>query len=119
MVLSFESSERNTRRRKHPRNDRFPSWTGLIRPGGLCFFHVEFWPVAPLRDGVGLNCQNQATPGSAICAHFARKAETAPSIALSWKYNDTASTTPLLVSAVPREAPTPFAATARFAMAGN
>src|SRR4029077_5457341 len=34
------------------------SWRGLIRPGGLCFFHVELWPVAPLpvaplRDGSG------------------------------------------------------------------
>jgi hypothetical protein len=77
------------------------------------------WNFGLLRDGVGLNCQNQATPGSAICAHFARKSETAPSIAFAWKYNDTASTTPLLVSAVPREAPTPFAATARFATAGN
>src|SRR6202790_3817152 len=60
MVLSFASSERSTRPReglsgavKHPPNGSILSWRGLIRPGGLCFFHVEFWPVAPLRDGSG------------------------------------------------------------------
>jgi hypothetical protein len=34
-------------------------------------------------------------------------------------YHDTASTMPFLVSAVPREAAPPFAATARFATVGN
>src|SRR6266849_1829635 len=60
IALSFASSERSTRPReglsgavKHPPNGSIPSWRGLIRPGGLCFFHVEFWPVAPLRGGSG------------------------------------------------------------------
>jgi hypothetical protein len=35
------------------------------------------------------------------------------------EYHDTASTTPFLVSAVPRGAAAPFAATARFATVGN
>ena len=35
------------------------------------------------------------------------------------EYHDAASTTPFLVSAVPREAAAPFAATARFATVGN
>ncbi len=74
---------------------------------------------------VGLNCPNLATSESAISAHFAKLAETAPSIAfvdcgvLRVEYHGTASTTPFLMSAVPRGAAAPFAATARFATVGN
>src|SRR6266852_1588718 len=59
IVLSFASSERSTRPREGlsggvsiPRMIN-PLLEGFDRPGGLCFFHVEFWPVAPLRDGSG------------------------------------------------------------------
>src|SRR5260370_42225475 len=68
---------------------------------------------------VGLDCPNLTTSGSAICAHFAKLAETAPSIAfgdcgvLRMEYYDTSSTTPFSGSAVPRGAAAPFAATAR------
>jgi hypothetical protein len=72
-----------------------------------------------LRETVRLNWPNLATSGSAICARFAKQAETPLSLAFGVKYHDTASTTPFLVSAVPREAPAPFAATARFTTAGN
>jgi hypothetical protein len=37
-------------------------------------FYVEFWPVAPVRDGAGSIVQIwQGASGSAICAHFANR----------------------------------------------
>jgi len=37
-------------------------------------FYVEFWPVAPVRDGPGSIVQIwQCASGSAICAHFANR----------------------------------------------
>jgi len=60
-----------------------------------------------LQEKDRAQCPNPATSESAISAHFAKQAETAPTIALSdcgypAAYHDTTSAEPLWLSAVPR-----------------
>src|SRR5713101_3290858 len=104
IALSFASSERSTRPREGlsggasiPRMIN-PLLEGVDPARRPLLFSCGILACCALKRRVGLNCPNLATSGSAICAHFAKYAETAPSIALGdcrllrMEYNDTPST---------------------------
>ena len=78
-------------------------------------FSVEFWPVARQETGRA-QLSKSGTSKSAICASAATCGDCR---VLRVVYLDTASTMLFWVSAVPRGAAAPFAATARFATVGN
>src|ERR1700732_3241961 len=125
IALSIASSERSTRPREGlfggasiPRmiNPLLEGFDPARRP---LLFYVEFWPVAPLRDGSGSIVQIWLLRDRQFARTLLNRRKQLRQLPSARKYHDTASTTPFLVSAVPRGTPAPFAATARFATARN